>query len=200
MRGISAAEFHPDIPATHLSNPPATFHLGHTSFAKFIILDGPGGKLSFYGSALLEGSPTNLEMLPLANVREVRLSYRKRIIPTTLEPPVFYPSHFPALETLIVNCDADVLDTLLFLLSNPSSCPSLNTIGSLNCDLSVDFMEEFTEFASRRQKILTSIWLHRFQIVHDGGVLPGVVSIRRLRDYVKIVEARTEDKLSTDLV
>ena len=133
--------------------------------------------------------------LPLANVREVHLYYRK----AAREPPVFSPSYFPALKTLTINCNVDVLSVLSVLLSNSPPSPSLKTIGFLNCNISEGFMEELTRFASQRQNIPTSTWLHRVQIVHGDGVFPSAPSVRRLRKYVKVVEVRMEDAFSTDL-
>ena len=195
------SDFLPEISATHLLHPPSPtfFQLGHGPLTKHIILDGPNGKLSFYGIHLREILFADAAVLPLANVREVRLCYRNGTTETTREPLAFYPSYFPALETLTVDCNADVLDILSPLLSNSPPSPSLKTIGFLNCDLSEDSMEELTRFASERQNILTSTSLHRIQIVHSDGVFPSAASIRRLRKYVKVVEVRIEDEFSRDL-
>ena len=185
----------PDVSTTHLSNPPSPtfFQLGYESLTNHIILDGAGGKLSFHGTPLLEGSFVDFAVLPLANVRGVHLIYREKI---TLNPLVFYPSYFPALETLTIDCGAGVSEVLSVLLSNSPPCPSLKTIGFLNCRLSEDFMEGLAKFASERRNSPTSTWLHRVQIVHYDGVFPSAASIRRLRKYVKVVEARIEDKFS----
>ena len=194
-------DFLPDVSATHLSNPPSPtfFQLGHGPLTKHITLDGPSGKLSFYGISLLEASFADLAVLPLSNVREVRLHYRKETTTTSLEPPVFYPSYFPALETLTVDCNVDVLGALSVLLSNSPPSPSLKTLGFLNCNISEDFMEGLTRFASGRRNIPTSTWLHRVQFAHGDGVFPSAASIRRLRKYVQVVEVRMEDDFSMDL-
>ena len=192
------SDFLPDVSTAHISNPPSptSFELTHAPWSKHIILSGPDGKLSFSG--LSEVAFADFAVLPLANVREVRLCYWKETTANSFKPPVFCPSYFPTLETLTVGC-TDVLGTLSALLSNSSPSPSLKTIGFLNCDLSEHFMEELTKFASERQNIPTSTWLHRVQIVRSDGVFPSVASIRRLRKYVKVVEARIADKFSTDL-
>ena len=192
-------DFLPEISAAHLSSPPSPtfFQLGHGPLTKHITLDGPSGKLSFFG--LSEVSFADLTVLPLANVREVCLYYRKETTKTTHKPPAFYPSHFPALETLTVDCNVDVLPVLSVLLSNSPPSPSLKTIGFLNCELSQGFMEELTRFASERQNIPTSTRLHRIQIVHSDGVFPSIASVRKLRMYVRIVEVRAEDGFSMDL-
>ena len=119
-------------------------------------------------------------------------------VQTCALPILFYPSYFPALELLTVGY-TDVLDTLSALLSNSPPSPSLKTIGFLDCDLSEDFMKELTRFASERQNIPPSTWLHRVQIIHSDGVFPSAASIRRLREYVKVVEVRMEDGFSKDL-
>ena len=192
------SDFFPDFSAAHLSDPPSPtfFQLGHGSPTNHIMLDGPGGKLSFHRLSWQEVSFAAVAVLPLANVRGVHLIYREKV---TLEPPVFYSSYFPALETLTIDCDGGVADILSVLLSNSPPSPSLKTIGFLNCDLSEEVMEGLTKFASERQNIPTSTWLHRVQITHSDGVFPSATSIRRLRKYVKVVEARIEDKFSKDL-
>ena len=198
--GLKLNDFLPEISAAHLSSQPSPtfFQLGHGPLTKHITLDGPSGKLSFFG--LSEVSFADLTVLPLANVREVCLYYRKEATKTTRKPPAFCPSHFPALETLTVDCNVDMLPVLSVLLSNSPPSPSLKTIGFLNCELSQGFMEELARFASERQNIPTSTRLHRVQIVHSDGVHPSIVSIRKLRKYVKIVEVRTEDGFSMDLM
>ena len=191
-------DFLPYVSAARISNPPSStsFQLNHGPYSKHIMLDGPDGKLSFSG--LSDVSFAGLAVLPLANVREVRLNHRKGTTVNALKPPVFYPSYFPALELLTVGY-TDVLDTLSALLSNSPPSPSLKTIGFLDCDLSEDFMKELTRFASERQNIPPSTWLHRVQIIHSDGVFPSAASIRRLREYVKVVEVRMEDGFSKDL-
>ena len=196
-------DFLPDISTAHLSNPssPTFFQLQHGPRAELITLDGPGGRLSLGGISLGLGvSFTDLAVLPLANVREVRLYYRKAKRTTTSKPPVFSPSYFPALEILTVDCNADIPDVLSVFLSNSPPSPFLKTIGFLNCDLSEDFMERLAKFASERQSTPTSTWLYRVQIVNREGAFPSAASIRRLRKYVKVVETRIEDKFSTDLM
>ncbi|KAF9777648.1 hypothetical protein BJ322DRAFT_568159 [Thelephora terrestris] len=197
------SNFLPGVSAAHLSDPPSPtfFQLGHSPHDNHIILDGPGGKLSFSGISMSKVLFADLTVLPLGNVREVRLHYWEGDpVVTTPEPPVFNPSYFPALETLAIDCDVDVLDILSVLLSNTPPSPSLKTIGFLNCDLSEDVMEELTKFASERRNIPTSTPLHRVQIVHKDGVFPSAASIRRLREYVNVVEARIEDEFSADMV
>ena len=191
----------PGISAGHLSNPPSPtfFELNHGSFARQITLNGPGGKLSFFASSWRELSFADFAVLPLANVREVRLSYWKEIRPDAFKPPTFYPMYFPALETLTVDRSPDVLGVLSILLSNSPHSSSLKTIGFLNCDLSEEFMEELTKIASERRNTPNSTWLNRVQIVHSDGAFPSAASIRTLRKYVKVVETRIEDKFSTDL-
>ena len=195
-------DFLPGISTAHLSNPPSPtfFKLEHGPYTKYIILDGPGGKLSFYGISLLEASFAGIAVLPLTNVRKVCLSYQKETMPTIPKPTAFDSTYFPALETLTINRNTDVLGVLSVLLSNSPPSPSLKTIGFIDCDLSEEVMEELTKFASERQNIPTSTWLHRVQIVHSDGVFPSAASIRKLRKYVKVVETRIEDKFSTDLM
>ena len=195
------SDFLPDVSAAHISDPPSPtfFQLGHSPHTKHVILDGPSGKLSLYGSPLLEVSFADVAVFPLTNVREVRLQYRKGTTKTSFEPPVFDPSYFPALDTLTVDCDVNVLRVLSDLLSNSPPSPSLKTIGFLNCDLSNHLMEKLARFASERQNIPTSTRLHRVQIVNRSGVFPSAASIGKLREYVRIVEVRMENEFSRDL-
>ncbi|KAF9786440.1 hypothetical protein BJ322DRAFT_1210821 [Thelephora terrestris] len=194
------SDFLPDTSAAHLSDPPSpTFlKLEHGPYPNHIMLDGPGGKLLLIEISLSEVSFVDLTVLPIANVREVRLHYREGD-PDTWKPPVFHPAYFPALETLTVDCDLDVLDILSVLLSNSPPSTSLKTLGFLHCHLSEDVMKGLTEFASERRNTATSTPLHRVQIVHRDGVFPSAASIRRLREHVNIVEVRMEEGFSTDL-
>ncbi|KAF9777980.1 hypothetical protein BJ322DRAFT_1222039 [Thelephora terrestris] len=189
-------DFFPDISMAHLSNPPSPtfFKLEYGPYSNRIILDGPGGKLSLNGISLSEVSFTDLTLrLLLANVREVHLQYRKGD-PDTWEPPVFYPSYFPALETLTVDCDADLRNILSVLLSNSPPSPSLKTIVFLDCDLSKNLVKRLVKFASERRNNPTLAPLHRVQIVHgDRTFPPSEAWIRRLREHISVVEVRMEE-------
>ena len=103
-----------------------------------------------------------------------------------LEPVVFDPSVFPALETFTIDCEIQISHLLSTLLSNPSFSPSLKTLAFLNCDLSGGSMEALTRFASERTKT-TSARLRRVVIVDSKGNLPSVASIDALEKYVPIV-------------
>jgi hypothetical protein len=191
------------ISTTHLSNLSSPTSMEYQSHIRSIRLRGPNGIFSFRGPSY-PGEPVEFvefPLLPLANVREFRLIHhnamRWRAIP--LGPVVFRPSSFPALETLAIECDINISYALSALLSNPSSSPSLKTLAFLNCDLSEDFMEELTRFASDRKNITTSAWLHRVLIVQRDGRFPSVDSVDKLRRYVTIVDVWMDTKLPTDL-
>ena len=125
--------------------------------------------------------------LPLAGVREVHLSYYNET------PIVFRPSYFPALETLAIKSNGDLTVSLSVLLQNPSSSPSLKTFAFLDCNLTEEFMEQLTKFASERQTSPTSTWLYRILIIHGDGKFPGAASVHKLRDYVKVIDFRMEN-------
>lgn len=201
-KGATLSDVLPESTA-HLSTPPSPTHfkLEHRSYTSSILLGGPGGSFSFVKPSLPGQFLANSDFvgLPLANVREVRFTYSRANTRSVSDPPAFNPSSFPALETLAVDCDANVQRVLSALLSSPWSSPSLKTLAFLNCDLPEEFMEELLRFVYKRQNVPTSTWLYRVVIVNGLGTFPSAASIRRLRQYVKIVDVRMEDELSTDL-
>jgi len=188
------------ISTTHLSNLLSPTFMTHASCGRAIRLRGPNGSFSFY-MTLGWGRFVDFAeftLLPLTNVREFHLSHRRVMWMYALCPVMFHPSSFPALETLIIECDINASYVLSALLSNPSSSPSLKTLAFLDCDLSEDFMEELTRFALDR-KNTTSAWLHHVLIVHREGRFPSADSVRGLRQHVTTVDVRVDDKLPKDL-
>ena len=200
-RKIRLKETLPDISTAHLSNPqsPTFFELKNQKAFRSILLRGAGGTFSFQSDSTPEEPFEDFSELPLTKVREVRLlSFGT----DSLVIPAFPLSSFPLLETLAVEqlgC-GNILGIISSLLSNPSSSPALKTLAFLNCNLSEEFMEGLTKFASERQKTATSTWLYRVLIVHEDGIFPQAASIRRLRDYVKVVDAQMGNRLPRDLM
>ena len=189
------------ISTTHLSNLPSPTSMEYcTGTGKTIRLLGPNGTASFSGD--LDSAIPFIEFpqLPLTNIRQLHLDTAGwRLNQPTPNPRVFHHlSSFPTLEAFTVGWETDLSSLLSPLLSNPSSSPTLKTLAFLSCDLSENFMEELTRFASDRRST-TSAWLHRVLIVRQDGRFPRADSIRRLRCIVKVVEVRTDNELPTDL-
>jgi hypothetical protein len=189
-----------DISTTHLSNLSSPTFMEYQSYNRSIQLRGPNGIFSFHGpSSSSSAKPfAEFRLLPLTDVREFRLIHRKTRWVTALEPAVFSPLSFPALETLAIECDINVSYILPVLLSNPLASPTLKTLAFLNCDLSEDFMKKLTRFASDR-KTTTSAQLHRVFIVHGDGKSPSASSIRALGRHVPVVDVRFGTELPKDL-
>jgi hypothetical protein len=170
----------------------------YQSHKKSIRLLGPNGSFSFQSSGREGSLFGELRLLPLTNVREFRLKNRRPEGVRNLDPVVFKPSVFPALETFAIDCDIQISQFLSALLSNPSFSPSLRTLAFLNCDFSGDSLEALTRFASDRTKT-TSAWLRRVVIVDSKGNLPSIASIDALEKYVPIVNVGVGKELPTDL-
>ena len=194
------------ISTTHLSNLLSPTFMSYLSCGSTLCLRGPNGVFSFYSAYIFERFTdfVELPLLPLTNVREFRLTLYGPAATDPLDPIVFHPSSFPALEALTILCntiegDTNSFRTLSPLLSNPSSSPSLKTLAFLNCNLSEGFMEELTRFASDR-KNTTSAWLHRVLIVRRDGKFPSTDSVERLRRHVMIVDVWMDRKLPEDLI
>lgn len=101
-------------------------------------------------------------LFPLNSIRTFHLQYDD-----WSPSPVFPPLFFPALETLVVECEVDMSRLFSNLFSNPSSSPSLKTLVFLRCLVKTGFMEKLILFSSHR-KNTTSTCLHRVVIVHSG--------------------------------
>ena len=165
---------------------------------KSIRLFGPNGSFSFQSSGRDRSLFGEFRLLPLTNIREFRLKYRRPEGMQNLDRVVFKPSVFPALETFAIDCEIQISQFLSALLSNPSFSPSLRTLAFLNCDFSGDSLEALTRFASGRTKT-TSAWLRRVVIVDSKGNLPSIASIDALEKYVPIVNVGVGKELPTDL-
>lgn len=190
-----------DIPTTHhLSNLPSPTFMEYESYPRDIRLLGPNGSFSF---ACLPSLATPFAEFPLfsfSNIREFRLKHRApERLRSSLSPTlVFQSQSFPALEALSIDSDADLSTFLSTLLSNPSSSPSLRTLGFLNCVVTGYFMEKLTTFSSNRKKT-TAAWLHRVAIVDKDGGFPNAASIRELGRHVSVVDVWFGTKLPADL-
>jgi hypothetical protein len=144
----------------------------HT-YDKTIRLFGPNGSTTFFGSPGTDISFVEFPRLLLTHVRRLHL----HTDPWTgfacySGPAVFHQmSSFPTLETLTIERHPSLSRLLSVLFSNPSSSPSLKTLGFLGCNITGGFMEELTRFASDR-KDTTSARLHCVVILDREGKIP----------------------------
>ena len=204
-KNVTLIDALPNVSTAHLLDPPypTSFQFTYRWYDVGVLLRGPGGEFSFSKSPRAEDPFPDFHQLPLTNVREFRLLHFEETKRTVPEPPVFRPSLFPSLETLAIECnpecETDVRRALSSLLSNPTSSSLLKTLAFLNCTLSEELVEEIINFASERKKTLTSTWLYRVLIVHQDGKFPSAASIRKLKDYVRVVDVRMGSELPEGL-
>ena len=187
------------ISTTHLSNLLSPIFMSYRVLPRIIELRGPNGTASFDGFGDSSTPFVEFPQLPLATVRQFRLD-RSRWDKFNPPPDSILFGHltsFPALETFIVQ-DIDLPHLLSTLLSDPSVSPSLRTLAFSDCNLTEEFMEGLTRFASDRKKT-TSAWLHRVAITHRDEILPSVASIRELEKQVPVVDVRIEEGPPLDL-
>ena len=202
FRYIESAGVHSvlsSISTTHLSNLLSPTFMLYRVWPRTIELRGPNGAASFCSFSDSSTPFVEFPRLPLATVRRFRLDPREwDEFDPPLDPILFnHLTSFPALETFVV-CDIDLPHLLSTLLSNPSVSPSLKTLAFSDCNLTEEFMEGLTRFASDRKKT-TSAWLRRVAITHRDGILPSVASIRKLGKHVAVVDVRIEEGPPLDL-
>lgn len=180
-----------DFPTAHLLNLRSPTLLEYQCFDRVIQLFGPNGFFSSIAFSILDSGPSFIEfpLLPLTKVREFRLVHRTigPLSRFSLHPLPFHLPHFPNLETLAIDCETSLSLLLSVLFSTPPSLPKLRTLAFLNCNLGEDFMDELTEYASKR-KGTTSAWLHRVVIVNQDGAFPKIDSVRKLGEHVSVVD------------
>ena len=176
---------------THLPNLPSPTCMRYRSFPRKVRLIGQNGTFSYHRERRL-GAPftgflgtsfVEFPMLPLADIRELRLTHNDPSI-------VFRPLSFPALETLTIKHNTDVSPLFSALFPDPSFFPLLKTLEFSDCVITEALMGELTRFASGR-KNTTSARLRRVVIIgHRSGTYPTFTSIRRLNEHVPIVDLR----------
>ena len=180
------------ISTAHFSNSSLPTSMEYQSSFRMIRLTGPNGSFTCTYARPKPGIPfVEFPVLPLANIRELRLAHSD-------SSTVFPSSFFPALETLIIECNTGISNLFSALFPNPSLFPSLRTLAFLGCIITEEFMRRLTEFASYR-KNTTSARVHRILFIHEDGKFPSAMSIRALRSTVTIVDVRVDDKLPMDL-
>ena len=198
--GVTVNHLLSGISTSHLSNLLSPTTVEHCVDTGTVQLFGPNGIALFRVYSRSDTPFTEFHRLPLTSIREFRLDScgRESIYPP-LGPEVFHhlPS-FPALQTFTIRSDGDLSYVLSPLLSDPSTSPSLRTLGFRNCILTEEFMERLTRFASDR-KNTASAWLHRVVIVHREGKSPSITSIRELEEHVPVVDVRIAAALPKDL-
>ena len=182
------------VSIAHLRNLSSPTFMEYQTFPRAIRLVGPDGSFSYSGIYSSEGTFRDFPVLPLDNIRELRLKHRASRAPTELH---LLPSH--SLEVLVINStDSRPISTLLPLPDSISS--SLKTLALLDCTITENFMTELVRFASRREKH-TSASLHRFVIAYSSNdQLPSEASITRLRRHVAVVEVMEGRELPKDLL
>ena len=100
----------------------------------------------------------------------------------------------PALETLAFSGTEFPLALLSALVKEPILCPALRTIAFFDCGINSDIAKELGEAIAKRRDSMAGR-LYRVVIVSNGGMLPSLKSIQRLRKSVPCVEVRVDDKL-----
>ena len=187
------------ISATHLSNLQSPTSTECRPDDRCVELLGPNGRFSFTGNPHQTAPFAEFSLFQLTNIKTFRLT-RRALGPTMGAQAriAFPPLALPALETLAVEHELDVLHLLSALFADPSAFPSLKTMAFLDCHIDEACMEALTKSASDR-KNTTSAQLYRIVIVSPGRKLPGVLSIDRLGEHVPVVDVRMGKKLPADL-
>ena len=124
---------------THLPNLSSPVVMEYGAFPKRLRLLGPGGVFSYKGPVTTESPFGEFLLLPLANIRELRLECRRSWILRQ-----FRLSSFPSLEVLAVDGGSKV-SLLSPVLPDPASSPLLKTLAFLDCVIT----EEFTRLCTR---------------------------------------------------
>lgn len=188
-----------DISASHLSNLSSPAFLEYQSYPRIIRSRGPNGSFSFFCLPSVGIPFEEFPLLSLTHVREFRLKHHPpQRLRSSLTPLAFNPSSFPALETLAVECETDLVHFLSNLLSNPSGLPSLKTLAFLNCAISEDLMQKLVRFALDRAGTRLAR-LHHVLIIDENGRFPSATSIHALEKRVPVVDVRFGTELPKDL-
>jgi len=180
------------VSMTHLRNLSSPTLMEYQTYRRTIRLVGPDGSFLYGNTYSLEDTFPEFPLLPLDNIREIRLKCDNPWVPEEL-----HRLTFPSLEVLVISSTGSRhLDTTLF----PDSISlSLKTLAFLNCNITESFMAALTWFASRREKH-TSASLRRVVIVCSLNYqLPSEASIAKLRRHVPVVEVIEGRELPKDL-
>jgi hypothetical protein len=180
------------VGVSHLQNLSSPILMEYGPFPRSIRLLAPDGSFSYRGPVNTESPFGEFPLLPLANVRELRLECRGSWILRQ-----FRLSTFPSLEVLAVNGGSKV-SLLSPVLPDPASSPSLKTLAFLDCLITEEFMAQLAQVAFNRTNNSSTL-LSRVVIIDSEGNLPVAVSIEQLRKYVSVVEVLEGTKFPKDL-
>ena len=180
------------VPMRHLSNLSSPTFMEYRHSPRNVRLLGADGSFSYEGPGDSDAPFEGFPLLPLANIRELRLKCCGSWILTD-----FRPSFFPSLEVLAI----DGGSSISFLFPElPSSTPSplLRTLAFLDCVITEDFMATLTQIAlHRRNNASTS--LHRVVVIDSKRQFPPAASVKRLREHVPVVEVFEGKEFPKDL-
>lgn len=177
---------------THIQNLSSPVLMEYGPFPRSIRLLAPDGSFSYKGPVTTESPFGEFPLLPLANVRELRLECRGSWILRQ-----FRLSSFPSLEVLAVDGGSKV-SLLSPVLPDHASSPSLQTLALLDCVITEDFMAQLAQVAFDRTNH-NSTSLGRVVIINSEGDLPAAASVERLRKFVSVVEVLEGDEFPKDL-
>ena len=181
------------ISTTHLSNLLSPTFMEYRTSPRSIQLLGPNGRFSYDSHPDSEDLFAELPLLPLADVRELRLEPRG----SWSLMRRFRLAFFPSLEILCVKYGSDI-SFLSPSPSDPTPSPMPKVLAFLDCDITVGFMAELMRVAFDRRNN-TSAPLCRIVIVNSKGHFPSVASIEQLRKCVPMVEVLEGRKFPEDL-
>lgn len=171
------------VPLTHFPNLSSPLVMEYVPYPRSIRLLGPDGSFLFKGPANNVSPFGEFPLLPLANIRELRLKCCASWILRQ-----FRLSSFPSLQLVALAVDGCSKVSLLPpMLADLASSPSLRTLAFLDCVITEDFMAQLTRTASNRTN-KTSTSLDRVVIVNSEGDFPATASIEQLRKHVSVVE------------
>lgn len=180
------------VSVTHLPNLSSATAMEYGPFPRSIRLLGPDGSFSYKAPVNTESSFGEFPLLPLANIRELRLECRGSWILRQ-----FRLSAFPSLEILAVDGGSKV-SLLSPVLPDPPSSPPLKTLAFLNCVVTQDFIAQLAQFSLDRTKD-TCTSLRRVLIIDSEGEFPAAASIEQLRRHIPIVEVSEGREFPKDL-
>lgn len=181
------------VSVPHLQNLSSPALMEYGPFPRNIRLRSPGGSFSYKGPVNTESAFGEFPLLPLSNVRELRLECRGSWILRQ-----FRLSSFPALEVLAVDGGSKV-SLLSPVLPDPSSSsPSLETLAFLDCVITEDFMAQLAQVAFDRTNHISTP-LARVVIINSEGDLPAAASVEQLRKFVSVVEVLEGNGFPNDL-
>ena len=182
----------PTTPIQDILTPIVAIHFGYTRVTHRVLGTNSSFSLSFRGSTYPLSGP-DLHLFETTSVREFHLNLTPRDLTPSLLARLM--SKLPALETLVIK-NGSYWTPRVFdpLATDPLLCPSLKTIAFFDCILASEVMREFEGVVVRR-KHSAAAWLDRVVFICGTGVLPDYALIRQLRQHVRCVDARVDDKL-----